>query len=216
AYSLDISKNKKINFAIETEYKKETLNQSNLVFSGMIDTWGNINFNNSSTIIDYSNQKLYFNSGILFQINDYFIGLSVKNIYSIYFNQQNKTPIEINFSFKKNKIINKNNIRLNAYSQIYSNVAQQINLLNGIELEYSSFQTGIFSVQNIYSDKLTNGIMTFVGLTYRKINIVYSYEFFYSSLFLNKSSLHEFSLNYRIKCSEKNRKNTINCPAYQL
>jgi len=216
AYHLKINKSKKISFAIETEYKNETFNQSKLVFSGMIDVWGNVNTNNTSTIDNYTCQKLYFNSGILFKINDYFFGLSVKNIYSIYFNEQHKTPIEINVSFKKDKIINKSNIKLNLFSNIYSNISQQINIFNGIELEYFSFQTGLFSVQNIYSRQLSNGFLTYLGFTYKKININYSYEFFYGSLFLNKSSLHEFSIKYRIKCLEKNRKNTINCPAYQL
>ncbi len=216
SYSFRIDRYRKINLALETEYKNVIFNNTNLIFPSMLDVWGNISRSSSAAFTNYSLKKLFFNTGILFQTRNNYLGISLKNLYSFYFGQKFKTPYQLAISFQKKNIVRKNEIKINIYSNIFSDLKQKYNFLNGIEIEYLSTKAGIFSIQNIYSGQLSNGTMTFAGISYKKWEIIYSYEFFYGSLFQKRSSLHELSLKYQINCREKKRKNTIICPAYQL
>lgn len=215
-YSIKLNRNKKINLAIEAEYQDERFNNSTLIFPSMIDVWGSVVANSSTLISNYSLKNLFFNSGVLFQTNKYFFGLSMKNIYAFYFEQKFESPYYFNFSFRKQEIFKNEYFFVNYYFDFYTDIKQRNKINNGIEINYSNLQSGIFISENLYEKKISNNILLFFGVTYNKLKIIYSYEFNIGNLFLNKSSLHELSLKYQINCKEKNKKHTIICPAYKL
>jgi hypothetical protein len=214
SYHLNFNNRNHLAFGIETEYFQENFTKNALIFPSMLNVYGGVSYSNDQNLDNFIVKNLIFSSGFVFWQKNFYLSASVNNLYSVYFQEKRSLPANLGIMFeRKNITVNQYKLRYN--SAIFMQ-KDYVNMYNGLIINYLSYQIGMSQKINLSRRGISTGTILIFGINLEKIKISYSAEFFYGNLPINQTIKHELSLVFFGKCNEKNRKNTIICPAYEL
>ncbi len=208
-YSFKINEKTYLAMSIPVNYIIKKYNNSLLITPSMLDEWGNLQ-NTLNVDITTTYKEFSFDFSTALKTKKFKAGLSIKNLLSTnYTNYKKNINIflwgEKNISFKKFNLTNAGLVEINTSGLLYryTLLAYNKKILGGILLGQS------------FSKKIISSIGLTTGISFGQLYIIYSYEFSYGH---NRSGIQagEMILAYKFNCGKKYKKNTINCPAYQL
>ncbi len=212
-YHNRINRKTLFSLSLQSKYIQEKINTDNLIFPDMISVYNSEILPTTETITLENKNEVIFCGGVLLYNKKYFFSVFVDNFFSVY-NNTNTNEIKRIIFINEYQLFSKRDyfdIKLNFSSFIFKNYYF---FTTGCILENNIIELGLYSKQNFYDKNLSNGANIYTSIKYNKLQIAYSYTFYYGKLFFKKSSIHELSLKIRINCTEKNFNNTIICPTY--
>jgi len=215
AYHNKFSKKIRFSMSIRAKFQQQNFNASNLIFADMISPYNNQITPNNENIMRELQKSLVFGGGAVLYGKSYYFSFFVNNFYSIYDAKKIYNNNYYVFLSEKQLIKSAKRKKIKINSAIFFNKIFLETTEGGI-FEKNNIAGGLFLHQNFYENNFTFGVSPYMSLHYRNIIFAYSYRFFLFNLYNKKSSTHEISVKFRFKCEEKNKNNTIFCPAYKL
>ncbi len=213
SYHLKLSKKYMMSLSLGTQYLSENFNNNNLIFPDMLSVWSSTVSQSAEFVPAYRNKTINFNAGAIFWTQNYYLSTSVNNFLPLNLNQDKINNVLITILGERKNIGIYNNVLMSINSAVFmSNYF--IDVSNGLTLSVLKFNFGAFTKQNLTRGYLSNGVLCLIGFNFNRLNIAYSYDFYYSGVNISQSSNSEITIKYILKCNEKDINNTINCPAY--
>ena len=215
SYHIKLSYKYRLSLSVQSVFNQENFNSANLIFPNMISPYSTVILPNNEPIINKTCRGFKFAGGFVLYNNDSYFSVYIDNFYSIYADKENNAKTAVIILSEKEIFHKSKKTTITLNSMIFSSKYSQ-NISTGGILKINQLNFGIFSKQNYFEKKLTNGIEAYFSYSYKKFLIAYSYDFYFGNLLRTKSSSHEIHIKFHFLCREKNNNNTIICPAYKL
>ena len=215
SYHLKLSKKIRLALSIQTTFIQKNINSSNLIYPSSISPFSNTVIPNNEPIINNLYRNFNFASGFVLYNRKSYFSIFVDNFYSLYIENKQTQNTNLVLLTEKQAITLPHKFFINISSIIIISKNFK-NFSTGMIIKNKQFKLGLFSKQNILESSFTNGLGSFLSYSYGNLTIGYTYSFYFGNIYNKKSSAHELQLKLRFKCGEKNKNNTIICPAYKL
>jgi len=218
SYHVKLSQKASLKFAFETSLFQKSQNTTDLVFYNMLDpVQGNI-YPNSESINQEKFSTIDFSSGILFNYNRNFFGLSVAHIPQNLVEGHNEfLPLKLTAHVGTVIPLDKNDSKQIKFifepNLVVISQKGQTLIQYGTYFDINQLSFGLFYKHNMQFR--INDLIASFHMRFSKFEFGYSYDVYLFNRYGQTLNSHEISIVYILPCDKKIRKyNTISCPSF--
>ncbi len=219
AKSINLTSKSNLKFAIEVDYFRHKIDNTDLSYPDMIDPVYGFIYNTGETPINKSTNTINFNAGILYHTDNQYAGISLYNINqptSEYSKKNYLLQRRISAHYARNFTVKTKGTGTRGTFEMTPNIAvanegKSIHCNYGIHFTKNAFLAGFNFKQNIGTN--FDSFTLLLGLIEKRFKFAYNFDVSMINVSDWIIDTHEFSLTLYLDCVDKKKKNkAINCP----